>query len=198
MIPEPIIVLGSPRSGTSMVAGYLHHCGAFAGACRPADQWNPKGYFENVAITRLRMDQNLTPTAVERVLRSEDYRGGPWLYKQSPGTWALWWRFRPRWVLVHRYDENTARSRLRGGWWPDEALPKARDCVARDHATMAHLANRMNSAAIIVQAEDFAADRDVRDHVAGFCRLEVSSHAERFVDPCLLHDYSADSHAGAT
>lgn len=44
-----ILVLGLPRSGTSMIAGILHHLGVFMGnQLTPADKRNPNGFFENL------------------------------------------------------------------------------------------------------------------------------------------------------
>lgn len=43
-----ILVLGTPRSGTSCVAGVLHHLGVPMGErLMPADEWNPAGYFQD-------------------------------------------------------------------------------------------------------------------------------------------------------
>ena len=44
-----ILVLGTPRSGTSCVAGILHHLGVVMGEqFLEADDWNPAGYFQDV------------------------------------------------------------------------------------------------------------------------------------------------------
>jgi len=43
-----ILVLGTPRSGTSCVAGILHHLGVPMGEeLMPPDEWNPAGYFQD-------------------------------------------------------------------------------------------------------------------------------------------------------
>jgi hypothetical protein len=43
-----ILVIGTPRSGTSCVAGILHHLGVPMGErLMPADEWNPAGYFQD-------------------------------------------------------------------------------------------------------------------------------------------------------
>ena len=47
---NPIFVVGAPRSGTSLVAGIVDACGAFGGRYRPANESNPRGYFENARI----------------------------------------------------------------------------------------------------------------------------------------------------
>jgi len=63
-----IIVLGLPRSGTSMVSGVLHHLGVFMGKedkFTPPDEWNPLGYFENLEITGLLVRASRTATTRE-------------------------------------------------------------------------------------------------------------------------------------
>ncbi len=78
-IPEPIVVLGCPRSGTSLVAGLLHAHGVWVGDCRAADEHNPRGYFENKAIAKLRRgpdcdrDPPLVRGDVHRILGGEGY-----------------------------------------------------------------------------------------------------------------------------
>lgn len=47
---SPIIVTGCARSGTSLVAGVLHYCGAWIGKCTGPTRWNKKGQFENEHI----------------------------------------------------------------------------------------------------------------------------------------------------
>ena len=42
-----VLVLPLPRSGSSMVAGILHHLGIDTGPSRPPDAANPAGYFED-------------------------------------------------------------------------------------------------------------------------------------------------------
>jgi len=52
-----IIILGSGRSGTSMVAGCLASAGYFMGSnLLPANDSNPKGFFEDILINRLNED----------------------------------------------------------------------------------------------------------------------------------------------
>lgn len=44
---KTIIVLGSPRSGTSLTAGILFNLGIYMGNIREPDMGNPRGYFED-------------------------------------------------------------------------------------------------------------------------------------------------------
>ena len=50
---KEVIVLGSPRSGTSMTAGVLSILGVDMGEVRQPDFENPTGYYEDIEISRL-------------------------------------------------------------------------------------------------------------------------------------------------
>lgn len=65
------IVLGSGRSGTSMMAGCLHGAGYFMGDnLMPANEQNPKGYFESFAIEAINEEllQQVIPARPENWL----------------------------------------------------------------------------------------------------------------------------------
>ncbi len=49
-IDRPLLLLSAGRSGSSMVAGILAAHGIWTGNCRPGNQYNPKGFFENTKI----------------------------------------------------------------------------------------------------------------------------------------------------
>jgi hypothetical protein len=51
--PVVVLVFGAPRSGTSCVAGLLHHLGIPMGDVRKAGPLNPRGFFEDEALTKL-------------------------------------------------------------------------------------------------------------------------------------------------
>ena len=122
---RPIVVLTMGRSGSSLVAGCLALQGMWTGICKPADKYNPKGYFENVKIStatgqhyRGSIYDNLLPIQqipgwkgyVEQVQRDEDYEGGPWLVKVNAFTWPLWVTFDPIFVFVRRDIQSIVRS----------------------------------------------------------------------------------------
>ena len=139
----PIFVLGIPRSGTSMIAGALYHCGAWIGATVPGGPSNPEGFFEHVMLRERVLKpmlihqgadalgvrilpglDRLTPQpelkdAVLRQLAIEKYPGGgqAWLYKDCKLSlvWPLWHEAFPtaRWVIVRRPVEDIVRSCLR-------------------------------------------------------------------------------------
>lgn len=49
-MPEPIIVTGMPRSGTSLICGVLDACGIDFGETIGSDQYAPTGYFERQSV----------------------------------------------------------------------------------------------------------------------------------------------------
>lgn len=118
---QPIIILGSPRSGTSLVASIFAAHGVFVGTSRPRDSANPRGYYENVALTDLRYSmghgEGLDPKVVYDCLLVDGYNGGPWLVKHSPLTWRVWRNFKPYWIFVRRAQERIISSRIRCGQW---------------------------------------------------------------------------------
>lgn len=113
---EPIIILGQPRSGSSMTAGLFAAHGVWVGTCRPPGPWNAKGFFENVpvkkiiinmhkAIVRKGIIAQKTPgfrAAVLEAIKADGYSDGPWLWKGSAMYWPAFFEFEPRFVVVNR------------------------------------------------------------------------------------------------
>ena len=72
---QGIIVLGMPRSGTSLVADLVYRWGAYAGpkqALLKADEWNTQGYWEYIPLKRLNDDLLAAVRASERVPPATD------------------------------------------------------------------------------------------------------------------------------
>lgn len=113
---RPIIVLGMPRSGTSMTAGLFAQHGVWVGTCRKGDRSNPKGHFENMPLKRrtIEVAGRLTqagieaphvpgwPDTAERIIRADGYKDGPWLWKGSAMYWRFWEEMDPVWVCARR------------------------------------------------------------------------------------------------
>jgi hypothetical protein len=140
-LAQPILVLGLPRSGTSLVAGSLAACGAWTGRTLAGNVSNPAGYFENGAlregvVKRQLLQMRADPRGVSvlpslsgqpaeprlggevlEVLAEQGYEGGAWLYKDAKLTllWPLWRRAFPhaRWVIVRRDAQGVLASCLR-------------------------------------------------------------------------------------
>lgn len=129
---RPIVIIGMPRSGTSMTAGIFAKHGVWVGETRQGDAHNPKGYFENLAVKRLiyrcagmkRLTAHnhlVEPVdgwadGIRDILAREGYRGGPWLVKHGAMAWRLWHEFEPNWVCVRRRNSvESARRMVRPG-----------------------------------------------------------------------------------
>ena len=139
---RPILVLGLPRSGTSIIAGALQACGAWLGHTVPAGRSNPKGFFENVFLREqvnkpILQQLDCDPLGVHKLpvldslptidwveekvrtnLTTEGYPGTiPWVFKDPKLSliWPIWRHAFPqaRWIIVRRDVEDVVRSCLR-------------------------------------------------------------------------------------
>jgi hypothetical protein len=143
-LPDPIIITGCARSGTSMVAGAIALCGAFGGVTVGSNKYNAKGMYENARIREsitkpyLRnlgvdpLGQYPLPditslpipsdwrAMVEQVIRDEGYPGGPWYYKGAKCTlfWPVWNYAFPnaKWIIVRRRSGDIANSCINTGF----------------------------------------------------------------------------------
>jgi len=143
-VPDPIIITGAARSGTSMVAGVVHMCGAFKGDTGSRQHKNnAKGMFENLelrneVIKPLLRDMNIDTKAqyplspkkqvipahmkndVLRVMLRQGYQGGRWMIKEPKIThcWpALNYAFpHAKWLIVRRQDEEIINSCINTGF----------------------------------------------------------------------------------
>ena len=107
-VGSPIVILGTPRSGTSMTASIFAAHGVWYGSGREADLFNPRGYYENPHLREWRLGSNTAPLPV--VLEHDGYEGGPWLVKHTPRYWEVWRNLDPTYILVRRPLEASARS----------------------------------------------------------------------------------------
>lgn len=87
------LILGSGRSGTSMLAGTLAGAGYFLGArLHPPRDTNPKGFFEDAEINRIN-EELLAPVVPRRppllgrfILRDRPAPDERWVARVPPGT----------------------------------------------------------------------------------------------------------------
>jgi hypothetical protein len=141
---EPILITGCARSGTSIIAGIIHYCGAWGGGMTGPNPNNKKGQFENKiirdAITKpaLRaagldplgqkpladpatwiIDPGWRGRVVDSIKR-EGYPGGPWMYKGAKMCqfWTQWHNAFPmaKWIIVRRDDADIINSCLKTGF----------------------------------------------------------------------------------
>lgn len=143
-LPDPILITGAARSGTSLCAGAIHICGAFGGKTTGPTPHNRRGQFENArirdTITKPYLrDLGFDPLGqyplpningltipldwrqrVEQVFREEGYRSGPLFYKGAKMvlTWPVWAYHFPnaKWVIVRRRSGDIADSCCKTGF----------------------------------------------------------------------------------
>lgn len=128
---DPILVAAPPRSGTSMIAGLLHHHGVQVGEFR-ANKDNPRGGFENIHIKKVVKDQlkkngyDLNPIYIQPTTFKNDLQfrenalkfipdsTKPWLFKEFRVlmTWPLWYKYFPNsiYVLNRRNIQDNLKS----------------------------------------------------------------------------------------
>ena len=108
-VPEKmaaIIILGLPRSGSSMVAGIFALHGVWVGTCKLADTHNPKGYFENIFFREYMQKNYPTVEAIEKIMVSDGYKGGPWLWKVLSLNQGEFDQFDPAYICCRRPSQQ--------------------------------------------------------------------------------------------
>jgi len=142
-IPDPILITGAPRSGTSMVAGIVHLLGSWGGDMIGPHPENPKGFFENTAIKEGISDPYLFSLGydllgkrqipplrkrriprlkqeIKRITKMQGYEDGPWFFK-SPmmclisSAWIHTYK-KAKWIIVRREIEENAQACIDTSW----------------------------------------------------------------------------------
>ena len=152
---EPIIVLGMPRSGSSMAAGLFAEHGVWTGSCREPSQYNGKGFFENFAIKKviIKMQGPIVHDGllgqpmpgfrelVEAAIKRDGYESGPWLWKGSALYWPCFYEFQPTWVLCRRPSQQIFDScRSSGIFGKDLSDERLREIIDLHQKVMDNLA----------------------------------------------------------
>lgn len=198
---KPAVVLTMGRSGSSMVARALASQGFWTGRCKPGDEHNPRGYFENarlsVALGRLypgSIYSDLRPMSpprrwrqyVQEVLRAEGHERGPWLVKVNAFTWPVWLPFDPVLVFVYRDVDAIVRSAMKHD--PRAMLPaRWRQVALAHHAEMRRVEAAFGG--FRVEAERLV-DGDVAQiaKIVHVCGLSLDERALRAsLEPDLWH-----------
>lgn len=197
---DPIIVLGPPRSGTSMVAGIFAAHGVWTGVCRAADMTNQKGFFEGLAVKRVVLDVHGAivnrgivarrepgfRSKIENAIRADGYESGPWLWKGSSLYAPAWYEFSPTWVCCQRDLDGIFRS-CRGTWHLDPGMSdgRLREIIALHYQIMEGL-NR----ALWIDTDALAMDgdlREIRDALSAGGISPDDDLIRSFVNPTLWH-----------
>jgi len=143
-MPSPIFITGAARSGTSMIAGAIHICGAWKGTTAGATIHNKRGMFENSEIRNQIMKPYLRSIGmdpmgqyplpdiakisipvdwrvrVENIMSEQGYKSGPWMFKGAKMClmWPIWHYAFPnaKWIIVRRRSGDIATSCCKTGF----------------------------------------------------------------------------------
>lgn len=137
---EPIFIASPPRSGSSLTGLLLHSFGLWSGDTKEANEFNPKGFYENLEISQILIDYlrandkdnlgkrfqplmlNHTDISVRQkildVVKSQGLRDDqPWFYKDPKIAICrdlLLDAFpNAKWIWVNRNPNRTIRSLMR-------------------------------------------------------------------------------------
>jgi len=134
-VSRGVVVTGSGRSGTSMVAGLFAAHGVFFGDTKPADENNPRGYFEHPALPKPRAKGKGWPRVWWRRLKREGWDGvAPWGVKHITTRWKWFHALTPTVVvLTIRPEAEVIESLRRTGWQvrPRRVVNRYRKRLAR-------------------------------------------------------------------
>lgn len=193
----PIVILGAPRSGTSMTAGIFAQHGVWTGTCRPANSRNPKGFFESEPMREVMLEHfgrlvheareaeykdGMRPI-IEEAMRADGYEGGPWLVKLSALYWPMYLDFDPTWVLVRRDVEATIRSGRHSGY---NSNP---DSVPLHHEVMDRIRDEHGGVGVDTDAV-VRGDYSTLERAFDAAGLDLDpAIANDFIDPDLWHEW---------
>lgn len=135
---SPFVVLGAPRSGTSLVTGLLALHGVWTGTCKGGDWRNPKGYYESQPIKQLLLthagrliheareaeplDKGRWQELVGRAIIEDGYQGGSWAAKHGAVYAPLWESdFEPIFINVWRNPDAVLKSGQHAGMLKNKA-----------------------------------------------------------------------------
>lgn len=214
-LESPILVVGAPRSGTSLLTGVLEHCGAWLGETIPGDEPNPKGYFENELLRDLNKqvlaDLGWDPLGVDPLpqtnppalstfreavihrLRHQGYSEQvPWVFKcvKTPLLWPLWHAAFPRarWIIVHRDPSEVVQSCLRSPFFKMRRYDQAgwQQWLARFQSFLTDLRATVNFCREISAAEAVHGDTTTLHTLVTDLGLDWNDTRIRtFIDPTL-------------
>lgn len=216
------LVLGTPRSGTSCIAGVLHHLGIVMGRelesedgkprfdWMDADQWNPVGYFQDAPLENLQQEifQTFAPDKLPEltekqtetlvgIIKEREALGVDWGSKTSRMAYLL-----PR-FLEHCSSDvklictSRVKSESVASWSSRQRLTEAESQVHIDKAADAvSVAKTFGLPVLNVAFDDLLNDADVVPRIAEYCGRRVTEAAANHVDAGLRHFDHSDIRKG--
>jgi Glycosyltransferase family 25 (LPS biosynthesis protein) len=176
--PPPLVVLGTYRSGSSCLAGVLHHLGGHGGrGCwKKRTPWNPRGLFEPPWLSRQlrmlcdepRLRSNPNSEEMVRLLRDWSRRewhrakaAGRFLFVKHPllcllgSEFETAWERPPKILSIERPPERSVESLRRVGWWSAELSASVieRLASAREQILVRHEHMRVEFSQLVLHPE---------------------------------------------
>ena len=128
---RPIVILGTPRSFTSLTAGIFRDHGVWFGRCKEYHEYTPTGSCENAKMKTLL--KNFRKGAVshgiiidpvpnwkekiEELKKEENYTSGAFAFKHSAVFYRTWEGMNPKYVCCRRPRGKVMRSGERTGMY---------------------------------------------------------------------------------
>lgn len=190
-MPTCTLVLGTPRSGTSLVAGILHHLGVFMGErFLPANEMNLRGFYQDIEFEEVFDNwhpdwmpeypcSTPAPIGLSALIERRQSLGCDWGAKFTRVAFALPAFPTPKLIVTQRPREQSVASMARwtGGedQSPEEIIDRAADAIQRASDGFPNL--------IADYAELLADPLEGVRRIAAFVGRNPTTEAVRFVDP---------------
>lgn len=121
---DPIIIIGTPRSFTSLTSGILRDHGVWFGQDRGYHEYCPTGSCENYEMKKILKANRKGAVAkgevkdpiegfkgmIMDIMEKEGYSSGPYAFKHSAMFWKFWCEFNPRYICCRRPKEAVCKS----------------------------------------------------------------------------------------
>lgn len=186
---SPILVVGHPRSGTSVVCGLLSQSGVWFGPHEP-EVSNPTGTFENQRLRDLPGDGRplVTWADVEPILKEQSCpEGGRWGVKLGdPRRWPRWVGLHPKTIKVRRRSGAIITSALSRKAM--KGIPVPSDYPELLQVRIERALESMRSMPGITLWPEKLAAGDDNDFQAAFAHLDLTWDGS-FFDPKLWHHF---------
>ena len=185
-----------------MTAGLFSKHGVWTGTCRKGNEWNPKGYFENIPLKHIlkamwpgfiadgmmASPKKGFKDKIESAVKEDGYESGPWLMKHSVLYWRAWSEFNPKWVCVRRDKEeiynSCKRSRMLA---PNHSDQHLRD-VINLHDEQLDIVAREHNGKNVYTGELIEGNTKSLEEALEYCGIEFNPEVTRkFINPEYWH-----------
>jgi len=128
---SPIFITGCQRSGSTIIAKIIKHCGTFTGSTTEMmeniyinncieDYYKLHGWDDQYKLPNTKLSSCVLYSNIKRGLKYDGYlEDKPWVYKSSKicQTWWLWNKYKnAKWIIVRRRTGDIIQSCLKTGY----------------------------------------------------------------------------------